>query len=68
MGLSAGTTTYELAKVLLEGPRITVVTNSIRIADLFHNASGSREGFPVIVTGGERTPSDALVGPSPRPR
>ncbi|WP_115787790.1 DeoR/GlpR family DNA-binding transcription regulator [Arthrobacter silvisoli] len=64
IGLSAGTTTYELAKLLLDGPRITVVTNSIRIAELFHHDPGTgRRGTSVIVTGGERTPSDALVGP-----
>jgi DeoR family glycerol-3-phosphate regulon repressor len=44
---------------------VTVVTNSIRIADLFHHASASaaRHSSTVILIGGERTPSDALVGP-----
>ena len=41
VGLSAGTTTWALAKELVNGPRITVVTNSVRIADLFHHASAS---------------------------
>lgn len=66
VALSAGTTTWALAKELVNGPRITVVTNSIRIADLFHHGSSSRaarQGSTVILTGGERTPSDALVGP-----
>lgn len=66
VGLSAGTTTWALAKELANGPRITVVTNSIRIADLFHHRSSSgaaRSGNTVILIGGERTPSDALVGP-----
>lgn len=58
VGLSAGTTTWALAKELAAGPRITVVTNSVRIADLFHPG-----GSTVILIGGERTPSDALVGP-----
>lgn len=58
VGLSAGTTTWALAKELTGGPRITVVTNSMRIADLFHPGGSS-----VILIGGERTPSDALVGP-----
>ncbi|XAS69757.1 DeoR/GlpR family DNA-binding transcription regulator [Micrococcaceae bacterium Sec5.7] len=66
VGLSAGTTTWALAKELVKGPRITVVTNSVRIADLFHHGSSSgaaRYGSTVILIGGERTPSDALVGP-----
>ena len=66
VGLSAGTTTWALAKELVGGPRITVVTNSVRIADLFHHAASSgstRSTSTVILVGGERTPSDALVGP-----
>jgi len=58
VGLGAGTTTWALARELADGPRITVVTNSMRIADLFHSG-----GSTVILIGGERTPSDALVGP-----
>lgn len=58
VGLGAGTTTWALARELVGGPRITVVTNSMRIADLFHPG-----GSTVILIGGERTPSDALVGP-----
>ena len=60
VGLSAGTTTWALAQLLSAGPRITVVTNSVRIADVFHQSSSLST---VILTGGERTPSDALVGP-----
>ncbi|MCB5290763.1 DeoR/GlpR family DNA-binding transcription regulator [Arthrobacter sp. SO3] len=60
VGMSAGTTTWALAKILSNGPRITVVTNSLRIADVFH--AGNTQST-VIITGGERTPSDALVGP-----
>ncbi|MDQ0677087.1 DeoR family fructose operon transcriptional repressor [Arthrobacter pascens] len=66
VGLGAGTTTWALAKELVNGPRITVVTNSVRIADLFHHggsAGSARFGSTVILIGGERTPSDALVGP-----
>ncbi|WP_427172409.1 DeoR/GlpR family DNA-binding transcription regulator [Arthrobacter sp. 92] len=66
VGLSAGTTTWALAKELVNGPRITVVTNSVRIADLFHvgpSSGGSRADSTVILIGGQRTPSDALVGP-----
>ncbi|MET3811341.1 DeoR/GlpR family DNA-binding transcription regulator [Arthrobacter sp. UYEF3] len=60
VGLSAGTTTWALAQLLAAGPRITAVTNSVRIADVFHQSSSPST---VILTGGERTPSDALVGP-----
>ena len=66
VGLSAGTTTWALAKELVTGPPITVVTNSVRIADLFHHAASTgpaRYSSTVILIGGQRTPSDALVGP-----
>lgn len=66
VGLSAGTTTWALARELAAGPRITVVTNSVRIADLFQvdvSAGSNRTRSTVILIGGERTPSDALVGP-----
>ncbi|WP_125616244.1 DeoR/GlpR family DNA-binding transcription regulator [Specibacter cremeus] len=60
IGLSAGTTTWALAKQLCQRANLTIVTNSVKIADVFATA-GSK--LPVILTGGERTPSDALVGP-----
>lgn len=60
IGLSAGTTTWAFAKLLCAKENLTIVTNSVRIADVFQS-SGST--LPVILTGGERTPSDALVGP-----
>jgi DeoR/GlpR family transcriptional regulator of sugar metabolism len=67
IGLSAGTTTAELARRLLEVPGLTVVTNSIPVADVFFRAARTgREaasGQTVVLTGGVRTPSDALVGP-----
>jgi DeoR/GlpR family transcriptional regulator of sugar metabolism len=68
IALSGGTTTYALAQQLLEVPDLTVVTNSVRVADVFHAAqrtSGSqRQGAAtVVLTGGVRTPSDSLVGP-----
>lgn len=59
--LSAGTTTYALASRLLDCPRITVVTNSVPVADAFYH--GGRPDQTIIMTGGVRTPSDALVGP-----
>lgn len=61
VGLSAGTTTWTLAHHLLQVPGITVVTNSVQIATVFYESP--RADQTVVLTGGVRTPSDALVGP-----
>jgi DeoR/GlpR family transcriptional regulator of sugar metabolism len=61
IGLSAGTTTWRLAHHLASVADLTVVTNSIQVADVLHRAS--RPDLTVVLTGGVRTPSDALVGP-----
>src|SRR5438128_6344903 len=61
IGISAGTTTYALARRLVEVPGLTVVTNSVPVADVLHRAG--RADQTIILTGGVRTPSDALVGP-----
>ncbi|QGV81939.1 DeoR/GlpR family DNA-binding transcription regulator [Streptomyces ficellus] len=70
IALSGGTTTYALAQHLLDVPDLTVVTNSVRVADVFHTAQGTGSGgapragaATVVLTGGVRTPSDSLVGP-----
>ena len=65
IGLSAGTTTWTLAKSLAQLKGLTIVTNSIQVADVFYRAAAHSTGprNSVILTGGERTPSDALVGP-----
>ncbi|ANZ19933.1 DeoR/GlpR family DNA-binding transcription regulator [Streptomyces noursei] len=73
IALAGGTTAYALAQRLLEVPELTVVTNSVRVADVFYNAqraaASGGEGRPaaeaatVVLTGGMRTPSDTLVGP-----
>ncbi|MGW2201747.1 DeoR/GlpR family DNA-binding transcription regulator [Streptomyces sp. NPDC001774] len=71
IALSGGTTTFALAQHLLDVPDLTVVTNSVRVADVFHTAqpvgAAGEAGRPgaatVVLTGGMRTPSDALVGP-----
>jgi DeoR/GlpR family transcriptional regulator of sugar metabolism len=71
IALSGGTTTFALARHLLEVPNLTVVTNSLRVADVFHTAQGASGGgrpvspgaATVVLTGGVRTPSDSLVGP-----
>jgi DeoR/GlpR family transcriptional regulator of sugar metabolism len=61
VALSAGTTTAALAQRLVDMPSLTVVTNSIPVADIFYRAG--RPDQTVVLTGGVRTPSDALVGP-----
>jgi DeoR/GlpR family transcriptional regulator of sugar metabolism len=61
VAISAGTTTFAVARQLRAVPGLTVVTNSIPAADLLY--SSSRDDFTVVLTGGVRTPSDALVGP-----
>ncbi|KAF4409476.1 MULTISPECIES: DeoR/GlpR family DNA-binding transcription regulator [Streptomyces] len=76
IALSGGTTTFALAHHLLDVPELTVVTNSVRVADVFHAArrtapggvaplAGGQHGAAatVVLTGGVRTPSDSLVGP-----
>jgi len=61
VALSAGTTTHAVASALLRIPGLTVVTNSLRVAEVLHAAP--QADVTVVLTGGERTPSDALVGP-----
>jgi len=61
IGMSAGTTTYAIAAELLDVPGITVVTNSVHIADLMYQHGRSDQ--TILLTGGVRTPSDAYVGP-----
>jgi DeoR/GlpR family transcriptional regulator of sugar metabolism len=61
IGISAGTTTHAIARRLVDIPGLTVVTNSPRAADVLHEAGRSDQ--TIILTGGVRTPSDALVGP-----
>jgi DeoR/GlpR family transcriptional regulator of sugar metabolism len=42
-------------------PRLTIVTNSVPAADALYHSGRSDQ--TIILTGGVRTPSDALVGP-----
>lgn len=71
VALGGGTTTLAVARALVDLPffgSLTVVTNSLPAADVLHQASGrarteGRSAPSVILTGGERTRSDALVGP-----
>ena len=62
IALSAGTTTWGLAHHLSDIAGLTVVTNSTRVADVIA-ASGRARDQTVVLTGGVRTPSAALVGP-----
>lgn len=61
IALTAGTTTWTMAGYLAEVPRLTIVTNSIRVAEVLQQQQ--RPDQTVVLTGGVRTPSDALVGP-----
>ncbi|MEH0841929.1 DeoR/GlpR family DNA-binding transcription regulator [Micromonospora sp. CPCC 205711] len=61
IALSAGTTTAALATRLADVRGLTVVTNSIPVADALYQ--NPRADQTVVLTGGIRTPSDALTGP-----
>ena len=61
IALSAGTTTWRLAHCLADVPDLTVVTNSMQVANVLHRQA--RPDLTVVLIGGVRTPSDALVGP-----
>ena len=65
IALAAGTTTFALAQCLLDVPGLTIVTNSLRVTNLFSEARGGLDSAAdsVVLTGGVRTLSDALVGP-----
>jgi DeoR/GlpR family transcriptional regulator of sugar metabolism len=62
IALSAGTTTWAMARHVAAIPGITVVTNSTTVADALA-AIDTAYQVSVILTGGVRTPSAALVGP-----
>src|SRR6266511_4009971 len=59
VAVTAGTTTHALAHYLARVPELTVVTNSLPVAEVL-DASG-RPDQTVVLSGGIRTPSDALV-------
>jgi DeoR/GlpR family transcriptional regulator of sugar metabolism len=60
VALTAGTTTWTLARHLRNVPNLTVVTNSIKVAEVLYQSE--RADLTVVLTGGVRTPSEALVG------
>lgn len=61
IGLTAGTTTFTFARHLGSIANLTVVTNAPSIAQTLYHATDPVAS--VVLTGGVRTPSDALVGP-----
>lgn len=61
IALNSGTTTFALAAQCTGIQDLTVVTNSPRIAEVFYAAANPSQN--IILTGGTRTVSDALVGP-----
>jgi DeoR/GlpR family transcriptional regulator of sugar metabolism len=65
IAISAGTTTTELARRLRERWSITVITNSLSVFEVLTdpNTGGGAEAPLAYLSGGVRTPSDALVGP-----
>ena len=66
IALTGGTTTWALARRLSAMSGLTVVTNSIPVAEELRRSAD--HGSSVVLTGGTRTPSDALVGPDRRVR
>ena len=62
IALSAGTTTWAMARLMVNIPGLTVVTNSTTVADAIATLDPGNQ-TSVILTGGVRTPSAALVGP-----
>jgi DeoR/GlpR family transcriptional regulator of sugar metabolism len=64
IALASGTTTFGLAQCLLDVPALTIVTNSLRLTNVFNGIRGlDGTSDSMVLTGGVRTPSDALVGP-----
>ncbi|PVE18647.1 DeoR/GlpR family DNA-binding transcription regulator [Arthrobacter sp. Bz4] len=66
VSITGGTTTFALAPLLFRVPGLTVITNSLPLADELHRLHGatSGDGAPrVLLSGGQLTPSKALVGP-----
>jgi len=62
IALSAGTTTWAMTRLIVTIPGLTVVTNSPTVADAIATLDTTNQ-VGVILTGGVRTPSAALVGP-----
>jgi DeoR/GlpR family transcriptional regulator of sugar metabolism len=63
ISVTGGTTTVQLVDHLARIEGLTVVTNSLPAADRLHRLTAGGRGPAVLLTGGERSPSEALVGP-----
>ncbi|MFC9294828.1 DeoR/GlpR family DNA-binding transcription regulator [Streptomyces sp. NPDC057011] len=65
VAVSGGTTAHAVAARLLGVPRLTIVTNSLPVAELVRAAErdGGADAPALLLTGGSPTPSAALVGP-----
>ncbi|MBG6182843.1 DeoR/GlpR family transcriptional regulator of sugar metabolism [Arthrobacter sp. CAN_A214] len=69
IAVTGGTTTFELARHLVRVADLTVITNSLPFAEELHrlrpptDSPGPAPRRQVLLTGGERTPLEALVGP-----
>ncbi|WP_067195390.1 DeoR/GlpR family DNA-binding transcription regulator [Microbacterium sp. XT11] len=65
IGISGGPAALALARELVQVPELTVVTNALPVSDLFSPPERADAPYTqtVVLTGGVRTPSDALVGP-----
>jgi len=61
IGVTGGTTTFRLATAITDVANLTVVTNCVHVAEHLHRFP--RADRTVVLIGGVRTPSDALVGP-----
>lgn len=61
IGITAGTTTFQMVEHLAMISNLTVVTNSLPMAAALH--SFKRSDLTLVITGGTPTPSDAIVGP-----
>ncbi|MFE9458778.1 DeoR/GlpR family DNA-binding transcription regulator [Streptomyces californicus] len=65
IAVSGGTTAYAVAQALRHVPGLTVLTNSLPVADLLRGRADEQEaGAPtLLLTGGSPTRSASLVGP-----
>lgn len=65
VGISGGATGLALARAMRDVADLTVVTNSLTVADLFSPPERADAPYTqtVVLTGGVRTPAQSLVGP-----
>lgn len=60
IALMGGSTVFAMAKHIAKISKLTIVTNSLPVADYLHKEANPEQ--IVILTGGMRTPTDSLVG------